>query len=108
MGGSFALLFFGMAGLPLTSGFIAKFGVFAEAWSAGYEWLVVIAVSASVIALAFYLRIIVMMYMEDEEVAALVVPRPVRWVLWIAVGATLLWGVLPATLLNIAADALPL
>ncbi len=105
---SFAFLLLGMAGLPLTSGFIAKFGVFADAWSAGYEWVVVIAVLASVIALAFYLRVIVIMYMDDDESARLVVPRPVRWVLGVSVAATLLWGVLPAWLLDIAADALPL
>lgn len=48
---SFAVLLLGMAGLPLTSGFVAKFGVFANAWSSGYEWLVVVAVLASVITL---------------------------------------------------------
>lgn len=105
---SFAFLLLGMAGLPLTSGFIAKFGVFADAWSAGFEWLVVVAVAASVVALAFYLRVVVIMYMEDDESGALDVPLPVRWVLGVAVTATLLWGVLPASLLDIAADAFPL
>lgn len=104
----FAFLLLGMAGLPLTSGFIAKFGVFADAWAAGYEWLVVVAVLTSVVALAFYLRVIVMMYMEDDEATSLVVATPIRWVLGIAVVATLLWGVLPGSLLNAAADALPL
>ncbi len=104
----FAFLLLGMAGLPLTSGFIAKFGVFADAWSAGYEWLVVVAVLASVVALAFYLRVIVMMYMEDDESTAMAVATPIKWVLGIAVVATLLWGVLPGSLLNAAADALPL
>jgi NADH-quinone oxidoreductase subunit N len=97
-----------MAGLPLTSGFVAKFGVFADAWFNGYQWLVVVAVVASVIAFAFYLRIIVIMYMEDDEAASVAVSTTVRWVLGIAVLATLLWGVLPASLLNIVADALPL
>lgn len=108
MAAGFAFLLLGMAGLPLTSGFIAKFGVFADAWSAGYEWLVVVAVLASVVALAFYLRVIVMMYMEDDESMSLAVPTPIKWVLGIAVVATLLWGVLPGSLLNAAADALPL
>ncbi|MDH3463186.1 MAG: NADH-quinone oxidoreductase subunit N [Acidimicrobiia bacterium] len=108
MAASFAFLLLGMAGLPVTSGFIAKFGVFSDAWAAGFEWLVVVAVAASVVALAFYLRVIVIMYMEDDESEVVVVPRSVRWVLGVAVGATLLWGVLPAWLLDIAADALPL
>jgi NADH-quinone oxidoreductase subunit N len=108
LAGSFMVLLLGMAGLPLTSGFIAKFGVFAQAWSNGFEWLVVVAVVASVIAFAFYLRIIVLMYMDESDAAELEIPGTVRWVLATAVGTTVLWGVLPGSLLSLAADALPL
>lgn len=105
---SFAVLLLGMAGLPVTSGFIAKFGVFSSAWSGGYQWLVIVAVLASVIALAFYLRVIVAMYMDESEAPALGVPGTIKWVLAVAVGTTILWGILPGSLLNLAADALPL
>ena len=105
---SFAVILLGMAGLPLTSGFIAKFGVFASAWATGYEWLVVVAVLASVIAFAFYLRIIVVMFMSDEEGQRLDVPGTIKWVLGVAVVTTIVWGILPGSLLRAAADALPL
>ncbi len=108
LAGSFTVLLLGMGGLPLTSGFIAKFGVFAQAWNAGFEWLVLLAVPASVVAFAFYLRIIVAMYMDegvDEEVK---VSTPMGWVLAVAVGTTLLWGILPGSLLDLAANAFPL
>lgn len=105
---SFAVLLLGMAGLPVTSGFVAKFGVFAQAWNGGYEWLVVVAVIASVVAFAFYLRIIVAMYMDESDTAEVTVPGTVRWVLAVAVATTIVWGVLPGSLLNLAADALPL
>jgi NADH-quinone oxidoreductase subunit N len=105
---SFAILLLGMAGLPVTAGFVAKFGVFAEAWVAGYEWLVIVAVLASVIAFAFYLRIIVMMYMAESDEPELVVPAMVKLVLAAAVITTILWGVLPGSLLDLATDALPL
>lgn len=105
---AFAIILLGMAGLPLTSGFIAKFGVFASAWSTGYQWLVIVAVLASVIAFAFYLRIIVVMFMTDDEGEALPVPGTVKWVLGVAVATTIVWGVLPGSLLRAAADALPL
>jgi hypothetical protein len=36
------------------------------------------------------------------------VPGSIRWVLAVAVATTIIWGVLPGTLLNMAADALPL
>lgn len=109
MAAAFTVLLFGMAGLPLTSGFVAKFGVFANAWSSDYEWLVVVAVLASVVAFAVYLRLIVTMYMDeggDETLPE--VSGPARWVLAIAVVATIVWGVLPGSLLDLATDAFPL
>jgi len=102
------VLLLGMAGIPLTSGFIAKFGVFQEAWRAGFGWLVVVAVLASVVAFFLYLRVIVAMYMADpggEEVAA--PSLPIRTVLATAMAITVVFGVLPAPLLSLAADALP-
>lgn len=108
LAGAFTVLLLGMAGLPVTSGFIAKFGVFAVAWNGGFEWLVIVAVLASVIAFAFYLRIIVAMYMDDGETTEVSVPGTVRWVLAAAVFTTILWGILPGSLLRMAADAFPL
>jgi NADH-quinone oxidoreductase subunit N len=102
------VLLLGMAGIPLTSGFIAKFGVFQEAWRAGFGWLVLVAVLASVVAFFLYLRVIVAMYMAEpvgEEVAA--PSRPIRAVLATAIAITVVFGVLPAPLLSLAADALP-
>lgn len=105
---AFSVLLLGMAGLPVTSGFVAKFGVFASAWASGFEWLVIVAVLASVIAFAFYLRIIVVMYMEESQRDRVVVSAPVRVVLALTVAVTILWGILPASLRDLAADALAL
>jgi NADH-quinone oxidoreductase subunit N len=103
----FAVLLLGMGGLPLTAGFVAKFGVFSGAWANGLQWLVIVAVLGSVVAFAFYLRVIVTMYMEDDEGAVLTVPATIRWVLTVAVIATILWGVSPGFLLDLASDAIP-
>jgi NADH-quinone oxidoreductase subunit N len=103
------VLLLGMAGIPLTSGFIAKFGVFQEAWRAGFGWLVLVAVLASVVSFFIYLRVIVAMYMgdaNDDVPAALGVP--VRAVLLVAMAVTLIFGLVPAPLLRLAANALPL
>lgn len=105
---AFSVLLLGMAGLPLTSGFVAKFGVFANAWANGYEWLVVLAVLASVIAFAVYLRVIVTMYMDEGDEESVDVAVTARWVLVIAVVATIAWGILPGSLLDLARDAFPL
>lgn len=108
MAAAFTVLLLGMAGLPLTSGFIAKFGVFADAWSAGFGWLVILAVVASVITFVFYLRIIVAMYMDESSEAALVVAAPVRGVLALSAALTILWGISPGMLLDLTRDAFPL
>ncbi|MGH8927678.1 MAG: NADH-quinone oxidoreductase subunit N [Acidimicrobiia bacterium] len=103
------VLLLGMAGIPLTSGFIAKFGVFQDAWQAGYGWLVVAALVASVVSFFIYLRVIVAMYMGDvDEGPSPSVAPPVRAVLVVAMVVTLFFGLIPAPLLRLAANALPL
>ena len=108
LAGSFTVLLLAMGGIPLTSGFVAKFGVLSDAWATSYQWLVVVAVLASVIALAFYIRVIVVMYMDESDASSLSVVLPVRVALGIAVAVTLLWGIFPGSLLDLASDALPL
>jgi NADH-quinone oxidoreductase subunit N len=58
---AFALFLLSMAGIPLTAGFLAKFGVFQAAIDAGAWPLAVLGVLASAIALFFYVRVIVLM-----------------------------------------------
>lgn len=106
---SFSILLLGMAGIPLTSGFVAKFGVFQSAWQAGFEWLVIVAVLASVVGFAFYLRVIVAMYMQDDDEAT--EGRPIkssRYVVGVTAVATIVFGLLPAPLLQLVANAIPL
>jgi NADH-quinone oxidoreductase subunit N len=87
---------------------VAKFGVFASAWAGDYQWLVIVAVVASVVAFAFYIRVIVVMYMDEAEEDGALRIGPERWVLALAVAATILWGIFPASLLDLAASALPI
>lgn len=106
---TFSVLLLGMAGLPLTSGFIAKFAVFQEAWRAGFEWLVVLAVVASVAAFYFYIRVIVVMYMQDpEDDSEVISALPARWVLGLVTAATIVLGLIPGPLLRIAGEAISL
>jgi NADH-quinone oxidoreductase subunit N len=102
------VLLLGMAGIPVTSGFIAKFGVFQEAWRAGFGWLVIVAVVASVVSFFIYLRVIVAMYASGGEgVDSPQVGPPLRAVLIAAMAVTIVFGLLPAPLLRLAGDALP-
>ena len=59
------LFLLSLAGIPPTAGFIAKVGVFGAAIGAGDWPLALIGVLASVVAAFFYLRVIVLMYMQE-------------------------------------------
>lgn len=109
LAGMFTVLLLGMGGIPLTAGFVAKFGVFQEAWRAGWEWLVIVAVLASVVAFFLYLRVIVVMYMQEQEGEEAAVLSPsARWVPAIAAVVTIIFGLIPAPLLDLAGNATPL
>jgi NADH-quinone oxidoreductase subunit N len=107
------LLLLAMAGIPMTAGFAGKVAVFRDAIGAGYLWLVIVAVLATVAGLFFYLRVIVSMYLSDPEEGAAAPARPaVGWgarvVLAVSAAATLVFGVAPWPLLRVLRHALPL
>ena len=105
---SFAVLLLGMAGLPLTSGFVAKFAVFTEAWAGGYAWLVVMGLLMSVVTFGFYMRVIVVMFMDEAKDEQVAVSATVRWAVGIATVGTVLLGIVPEPLLRMAANAFSL
>ena len=104
--GAITVLMLGMSGMPLTSGFIGKFQVFSSAWDAGFAWLVIVGLVASVAAFYFYLRLIVIMYFEgedetDEFEPSRVVDAGVRGVLVFSSIATILFGIFPSPILDL-------
>jgi NADH-quinone oxidoreductase subunit N len=60
-----ALFMFALAGIPPLSGFWAKYYVFQAGVNAGLTWLVVVGVVSSVISAFFYLRVIVVTYLQE-------------------------------------------
>ena len=108
--GVFATLLLSMAGIPLTAGFVGKWAVFAVALSAGAWPLVVVAIAASIVAVFFYVRFILLMFFADPadgvEPAAVTTPSPLTTVV-IAVTAlgTLAVGLVPGPVLDLLADA---
>jgi NADH-quinone oxidoreductase subunit N len=65
LAGLLSLFLLSLAGIPPTAGFVAKVGVFRAATEAGGWPLVLIGVLASVAAAYFYLRVIVLMFMQE-------------------------------------------
>jgi NADH-quinone oxidoreductase subunit N len=63
------ILLLSLAGLPPTLGFFGKFYIFSAAIEQGFYWLVFWGVINSVIAVYYYLRPVVMMYMSEDKPA---------------------------------------
>ncbi|MBU6213497.1 MAG: NADH-quinone oxidoreductase subunit NuoN [Actinomycetales bacterium] len=99
----FSLLLLTMAGLPLTSGFTAKFAAWSAAWGGWQTGVVVIGAVSSTIAAAFYLRIIVSMWFSEGD-DAVVVALPglgTRTVVGVGVASAVVFGVAPQLLLGL-------
>ncbi|MEO8293135.1 MAG: NADH-quinone oxidoreductase subunit NuoN [Actinomycetota bacterium] len=110
LAGLMTLFLLSLAGLPPTAGFMAKVGVFGAAIRAGHWPLVLIGVLSSVVAAFFYLRVIVLMYMQAPgPVAAEADARDRAWLahaaLAIPAGLTLVFGVFPQIVLGVLEKA---
>jgi NADH-quinone oxidoreductase subunit N len=106
--GVMSIFLLSLAGIPLTSGFIAKFAAFRAAIEQGAWPLVVVAVLTSAVAAFFYLRVIVLMYFSPAaaEGPTVGVPGlPTTLVLAVAATATIVLGVLPGSVLDLARSA---
>jgi NADH-quinone oxidoreductase subunit N len=104
------LFLLSLAGIPPTAGFIAKVDVFGAAVRAGHWPLVLVGVLGSVVAAFFYLRVVVLMYMqapvEEETPAAADVPSAAAALpLLVPAVLTLLLGVFPEIVLGFLRDA---
>src|SRR3712207_1671089 len=103
-----ALFLLALAGIPLTSGFTAKFAVFRAAIDDGAWPLVVVALLASAVAAFFYLRVVVLMYFSEPapEGPTVGVPGlPTTIVLAVTAAATVVLGVVPGSVLDLAESA---
>ena len=84
------LVMFSLAGVPPTVGFYAKFAVIEAAVNAGFVWLAVVAVLASLVGAFYYLRIVKLMYFDEPVDSAPIVARGDTRVLLSANGLALL------------------
>ena len=108
LAGLMTLFLLSLGGFPPLGGFIAKWYVFSAAIKAGYNWLAIIGVLTSVVAVFFYLRIIVMMYMTpaDQPVRFPPVPRIAGVALVVSAVLVLYLGILPTRVLDWAAASI--
>jgi NADH-quinone oxidoreductase subunit N len=97
-----------LGGLPPTAGFIGKWYIFSAAVSAGYYGLAIIGVLTSVISVFFYLRVVVMMYMQERAVDAprVYVSALSMTALTVSIAVIFYLGILPTQVLNLAAQSI--
>jgi NADH-quinone oxidoreductase subunit N len=106
----FALFLLALAGIPLTSGFTGKFAVFSAGVSGGATPLVIVGVITSAMAAFFYVRVIVMMFFAEPVADGPIVVIPggaTTSAIAVAVAVTIVLGVFPQPLLNLANQAVP-
>lgn len=104
----FSLLMFALAGIPLTSGFTAKFAVFQAGVGGGATALVIVGLVASAITAFFYARVVVLMFFSEPAAGGPTVAVPSAFTSGtIAVGVvvTVALGVLPQPLLDLTGHA---
>lgn len=100
---AFSVLLFAQAGVPFTSGFVAKFGVIKSAVEVDSYAIAIAAMVAAVIGAYLYLRIVVSMWLEEPATTEkVIVAKPVIAVIGFAVAFTLLIGIFPSILLDAA------
>jgi NADH-quinone oxidoreductase subunit N len=92
-----------LAGIPPTAGFLGKYFIFLALIETGHLTLAVIAVLYVAVALYYYFRVVVIMFMrdpQDREMPAL--SFGVRLALGITVVATLFIGLYPDPFIQVA------
>jgi NADH-quinone oxidoreductase subunit N len=91
-------------GVPPTLGFLGKFYLFSAVIQGGFVWLAIIGVLTSLISAYYYLRIVMVMYMQEGEPQA----RREPWLMAttaLAAAGTLVLGLASAPLFNWATQA---
>ncbi len=104
----FTFLMLAFAGIPLTSGFTAKFAVFSAAIDGDQTWLVIAGVITSMILAFPYLKVVVLMWLSDPGESTPTISIPGAFtsaVLTVGVAATLWLGVWPTQVLDLADKA---
>jgi NADH-quinone oxidoreductase subunit N len=96
------VLVLSLAGVPPLSGYWAKFFVFMTGYKAGATWLVIIAVTMTIVSLYYYLRFLKAMWMNEPSSSEPVVAPPwMNTTLIVSTVLVVLLGLFPNVIWNI-------
>jgi NADH-quinone oxidoreductase subunit N len=97
-----------LIGVPLTAGFFGKFYVFQAALESNLVWLTILGLLNSAVAAYYYLRILVVMYMQEpgEAIERLEPPSlGMKAALLLPALGTLVLGIFPNAILGFIGDS---
>ena len=99
----FSIFMFGLAGMPLTSGFVSKFILITNLWSYEQYLLVVVLMLSTVVGFYFYLRPIWIASIEKNEnpLSKIDISTSDKFSVGLLAVVTLLLGILPNVLINL-------
>ncbi|HEX5031049.1 MAG TPA: NADH-quinone oxidoreductase subunit N [Candidatus Eisenbacteria bacterium] len=108
IGALLSLFMISLSGIPPTAGFVGKLYLFGAAVQSGHVLLAVIGVLNSAISIFYYLRLMVLMYMREEQetLPAIRVPWTLAICLLIAAVATLGPGLWPSAWIDAAREGM--
>ena len=90
-----------MAGIPIFSGFFAKFILFTQTIKAGYLVVVIAAVINSIISVGYYFKLILAMYTKEASKEKRAVPFVYYAVAIVAILLNIILGIYPSFVTNL-------
>jgi len=99
------IFLFSLSGIPPMAVFWGKLMVFMSAIHAGLVWLAVLAVLNSALSLAYYLRVIMYMYMKEPAGEKILEPRGYVLAMVVALVAVFYIGLFPQAFVDFAYSA---
>ena len=90
-----------MAGIPIFSGFFAKFMLFSDTVKAGFLIVVIAGVINSIISVGYYFKLILAMYTKEAYAEKQAIPLAYYLVAVIAIALNVAIGIYPSLLTNL-------
>ena len=92
-----------MAGIPVFSGFFAKFVLFSQTIENGYLFLVIVGVINSIISVGYYFRLILAMYSKEPAEQRTTVPMVFYAVAVVSIALNIILGLFPSLVMDLLA-----
>jgi NADH-quinone oxidoreductase subunit N len=90
-----------MAGIPIFSGFFAKFILFTQTIKSGYLFLVIVGVINSIISVGYYFKLILAMYTKEPNEEKQAVPFVYYFVAVVAILLNIILGLNPSLMTSL-------